>query len=105
MAKTYKCTNFANCDKALTKELIEISDAEDFSCPAGESECQKKYLQPADGFGGGGGKTPPGGIPKPLLWGAVGLVVIGTFGFFMWPSSPNQPLADSMITEFFPRLK
>jgi len=104
--KKYKCTNFANCDKALTKEVIEIEDGEDFSCPANESECQKKYLQPASG-GGGGGSTGGGGggIPKVAIIGVAAVVVIGALLYFVWPASPDPDAANAMITDFFPRLK
>lgn len=85
-AKTYRCTNFANCDKALTKDLIEIADGEEFSCPSGEPECQKKYLQLAGG-GGGGAK---GGPPKMAIVGVAAVLVLGALGYFLWPSSPTR---------------
>lgn len=102
-AKKYKCTNFANCDKALTKEIIEIEDGEDFSCPANESECQKKYLQPASG--GGGGSTGGGGVPKAAMIGIAAVVLIGVLVFLLWPAAPDPEAANAMITDFFPRLK
>lgn len=100
--KKYKCTNFANCDKALTKEVIEIEDGEEFSCPANEPECQKKFLQPA---AGGGGSTGGGGVPKAAIIGVAAVVLIGALLYFLWPASPNPDAANAMITDFFPRLK
>ena len=87
--KKYKCTNFANCDKALTKEVIEIEDGEEFSCPANEPECQKKFLQPA---AGGGGSTGGGGVPKAAIIGVAAVVLIGALLYFVWPT-PLAPLS------------
>ncbi|MDX1982855.1 MAG: hypothetical protein SFV51_21475 [Bryobacteraceae bacterium] len=101
-AKKYKCTNFANCDKALTKDLIEIEDGEDFTCPSGESECQKKYLQAA---GAGGGTGGGGGVPKAAIAALAGVLAIAALAFFLWPKSPDPDLANTMIMDFFPRLK
>ena len=99
--KAYKCTNFANCDKAFTKELIEIGEGEDFACPSGVADCQSKFLQAA----ARSEAAAAGGLPKPLLFGAAGLVAIALLAFFLWPSQPDPELANTMITDFFPRLK
>lgn len=99
--KPYKCTNFANCDKALTKELIEIGEGEDFACPSSVPDCQAKYLQPAARSEAAAATS----LPKPLLFGAAGLLVVALVAFFLWPSQPDPELANTMITDYFPRLK
>jgi hypothetical protein len=107
ITKSYKCVNFANCDKALTKELIEISDGEEFSCPAGESDCQRKYLKPTTSGGkyqvGGGGR-----VRKAVLVGVVGLLVLGSVAYLLFQGplrGPDRNLAEGMITDYFPRTK
>jgi hypothetical protein len=100
-AKKYVCTNFANCDAALSKQVIEIEDGEDPVCPA----CGKpNTLVPAGGVkSGGGNKT--GGLPKSILIAVAALILLGIIGFLLWPKPPNPELANSMIADFFPRLK
>jgi len=98
-AKKYKCTNFGNCDAALSKEVIEIEDGEEIVCPT----CKEaKSLAPAAGgppsSGGGSGSM------KWVLIGAGALVAIGLVWMLM-PSSPQPEVAGAMLIDFFPRLK
>ena len=94
-AKKYTCTNFANCDAALSKQVIEIEDGEDVVCP---SCTGAKTLVPERGGAGKGG-----GPPKGVLIGAGALVVVVVLGWMLWPDAPRDPAA--MLTDFFPRLQ
>lgn len=96
--QAYHCTNFANCDKALTKELIEIDGGEEFSCATAGPDCVKKYLQPANGVAE---------KPKwlPIAAAVAGVLVIGALAYLFWPSGPQPQVAESMIGDYFPRLK
>jgi osmotically-inducible protein OsmY len=76
----YKCTNFAECDKALGREVIEIEDGEEAICP--EPECGAK-LEPIK-------KQSVGGRSK-LLLPAVALLCL--IGLVVWLLIPNKPKA------------
>jgi hypothetical protein len=92
--KKYTCTNFANCDAALSKQAIEIEDGDEVVCP----NCNGvKTLVPAAGGGGKGG-----GPPKGVLIGAGALLLV-LVGWMLWPDAPRDPVA--MLNEFFPRLQ
>jgi hypothetical protein len=94
-SKKYTCTNFANCDAALAKQVIEIEDGEEAVCPACNSP---KSLVSASGpsrSGGARNKTP--------LIAAGALLAVVLIGWLVWPSAPRDPAA--MLTEFFPRLQ
>jgi hypothetical protein len=94
-AKKYTCTNFANCDAALSKQVIEIEDGEEVVCP---SCTETKTLVPE-----GAGKRKTGGPPKRALIAAAMLVALVVLGWILWPDAPRDPAA--MLTEFFPRLQ
>ncbi|MEX2264242.1 MAG: hypothetical protein WD696_19970 [Bryobacteraceae bacterium] len=96
-AKKYNCTNFANCDAALTKEAIEIEDGEDLVCPS----CQgaKTLVAAGDGAAGGGG-----GFPKGLAIAGGALVLVVALAWALWPSPPSPEMAAAMLNDFFPRL-
>jgi hypothetical protein len=94
--KTYKCTNYGDCDLALQKQVIEIEEGDDDICPG----CSKKSLVPTDSKGQAAGSR---GVPKVLILGVLLLVVIAA-GWMLWPAAPNPDLANSMLSEFFPKL-
>jgi hypothetical protein len=96
-AKKYRCTNFANCDAALGKEVIEIEDGEDVVCPT----CKAANTLEAEGGGGAPGKKPP----KRLLVVAAGVAGAAILAWLLWPGGPDPGLASSLLTDFFPRLK
>lgn len=98
VATRYKCTNFANCGLALSKEEIEIEQLDEFQCPSGVADCQKKCLQPVKQGGGSG-------IPKAATIAAGVLLVVGVGIYLLWPSSPDPAMAESLIHDYFPRLK
>jgi len=94
-AKKYTCTNFANCDAALSKQVIEIEEGEEVVCPS----CSGAKTLVPQGAGAGKGGGPPKGV-----WIAAGvLVVVMVLGWMLWPEAPRDPAA--MLTEFFPRLQ
>jgi hypothetical protein len=99
-AKKYKCTNFANCDAALSKEVIEIEDGEEVVCPT----CKEpKSLLPAEADSaktGTGGSSPM----KRVLIG-VGVVAVIALAWMLIPSGPRPEAASAMVLDFFPRLK
>jgi len=99
-AKKYKCTNFANCDTALSKEVIEIEDGEDVVCPTCK---QPKSLLPAEA---GSPKAAAGGS-SPLKWVLIGVgaVVVIALVWMLIPSGPKPEVASAMMLDFFPRLK
>ncbi len=98
--KKYKCTNFGNCDAALSKEVIEIEDGEDVVCPTCK---QPKSLVPAEG----GGAKSGGGSSGSMKWVAIGggVVVLVALGWMLMPTPINPDLASTMVLDFFPRLK
>jgi hypothetical protein len=96
-ATKYLCTNFANCDAALSKSVIEIEEGEEAVCPTCKGA---KTLVPA----GNGGSTGGGRSKRPLVIGAAAVLAI-LLVWVLWPSGPNPDLATSMMTDFFPRLK
>jgi hypothetical protein len=96
-ANKYTCTNFANCDAALSKEVIEIEDGEDVICPSCK---QPKSLVPVGSAG-----PAKGGKRKGLLIGGIAVVAVAMLVWMLWPSSPKPDLAASMLTDFFTRLK
>jgi len=93
--KPFKCTNYADCDLALGKETIEIEDGEEPICPG----CKRK-LEPSG----------PGVVPRPgwrkwaILAGVVVAVVVAAAWYFQ-ATSPHPAVAESMLTDFFPRLR
>jgi hypothetical protein len=96
-ARKYICTNFANCDAALSKQVIEIEEGEDPVCPTcGDA----KSLAPSEKSGSGGGS----GVPKGLLIGGA-VVLLIALGWLVWPSGPRPETAQAMLEDFFPRLK
>ena len=98
-AKKYKCTNFGNCDAALSKEVIEIEDGEDVVCTI----CKEpKSLVAATG---GPAKSGGGSSRMPLVLIGVGVVVVIALVWMLMPSSPQPEVASAMLLDFFPRLK
>jgi|SRR5690242_13770302 hypothetical protein len=93
----YNCTNFANCDAALSKEVIEIEDGEEVVCPTCK---QPKTLAPLGSSG-----PAKGGRRKGLLVGGIVVVAAVMLVWMLWPSPPRPELASSMLTDFFTRLK
>ncbi len=102
-AKKFTCTNFANCDAALSKQVIEIEDGEDVLCPS----CKGTNTLVAAGGAGGGTAAAggSGGSKKKLIIAALAVVVIALAVWVFWPSSPNRELANTMLGDFFTRLK
>ena len=95
--KKFRCTNFANCDLALSKELIEIEEGEDLVCPG----CQDaKSLSPVDAA-----STSPRGLPRTLLLVAGAVLLVAVASWVFWPASPDPAKADSMLSDYFPRLQ
>ncbi len=93
-AHRYKCTNLANCDKALNKEVIELDDADEKLCP----ECKSKLVPESE-------EIPPWKIAGKKKWlFAATLLLAGFCVYLLWPSGPNPEQADRMLTEFFPNL-
>jgi len=93
--KTYRCTNYGDCDLALSKEPVEIEDGDDVICPG----CKKNSLVAADGPKAGAKKGP--GV-KLVVVGAVVLLAVLVWVF--WPSE-NPELANTMLSDFFPNLR
>ena len=94
-SKKYRCTNFAVCDKALSKEIIEIPEGGEPDCE--NADC-RKYLVEIQESGHAKGLVRKAGTA------VAALAVLGVAGYFFWPSSPNPAAADTMLTEFFPNL-
>ena len=93
--KTYKCTNYGDCDLALSNELVEIEDGEDIVCPG----CSKTTLvEPSERAKGATGSRSKLGIA-----GIVAVLMIGLV-WVLWPSPPDPELADTLLSEFFPKL-
>jgi hypothetical protein len=93
--KTYRCTNFGDCDLALNKEMIEIQDGDDVVCPG----CSKTSLVAADEQKSGARK----GLGVKLVVIAAALVIVIVLVWVFSPSA-NPELANTMLSEFFPRL-
>jgi ssDNA-binding Zn-finger/Zn-ribbon topoisomerase 1 len=93
--KTYRCTNYGDCDLALNKEVVEIEDGEDVVCPG----CSKASLVATDGQQTGARK---GAGFKALIAGAA-VLFIAILLWALWPSQ-NPQLANTMLSEFFPKL-
>jgi hypothetical protein len=101
----YRCKN-RSCEKAKTRETIEIGDKSRFTCPSGEANCQREHLREVDAPAGGG-------IPKPVLIGGgalIGLLAIVGAVLFLLPSGePNPADAEAAVTkelqEVWPWLK
>jgi DNA-directed RNA polymerase subunit RPC12/RpoP len=93
-AQEYKCTNFAGCDKALTKEVIEIEQGQDLVCPG----CNQETLEPLKG--------PDNGrkVPLRLMAIAGAVVAVLLLVWLFWPASPNADLANKMLSDFYPQL-
>jgi osmotically-inducible protein OsmY/DNA-directed RNA polymerase subunit RPC12/RpoP len=82
MATTqYKCLNFAACNKALEREVIEIEDGEELICP----ECESKLLPVKE--------KKPSGPPKWLIPLVVLLCVAGLAIWLLIPSPKPKPSA------------
>jgi len=99
-AKNYQCQNYGSCDLALNHELIEIQDGEEWRCPAGQANCRAGLKEMGDG--------PPVEWPRWIRYGltaVAGLAVLGAGTYFLIPQEPDRPAAETMITDFFPRLK
>jgi hypothetical protein len=94
-SKKYRCTNFAACDRALSKEIIEIPEGGEPDCE--NADCRKYLVEIQEG-------ARSKGLAKKVGLAVAGLAVIGGLGFFLWPSSPNPEAADTMLTEYFPSL-
>lgn len=92
-AKTYRCTNFGDCDLALNKEAIEIEEGDDLLCPS----CSKTSLAPADAKAAG-----RKGIGLKVAAAAVVLVAVAA-AWALWPSR-NPELANTLLSEFFTKL-
>ena len=93
--KTYRCTNYGDCDLALNKEPVEIEDGDDVICPG----CSKNSLVAADAAKPGAKKG--AGVKLAFIGAAVVLLVVLVWVF--WPSE-NPQLANTMLSEFFPKL-
>src|SRR5712691_7150799 len=93
-SRKYTCTNLANCDKALSKEVIELEDGDDQVCP----ECKSKVVVATTRNG------TPNGTKKKLIFGAVGVLVVGLGTYLLWPSGPTPEQVDPMLTEYYPTL-
>jgi len=91
----YKCTNFAECDLALSKEPIEIEDGEDKLCPG----CGKE-LAAGDSTKTAGSS----GSRKRLIMAGGIAVLLALLVWVFWPVAPNPDLANSMLSDFFPKL-
>ncbi|MDR1728244.1 MAG: transporter substrate-binding domain-containing protein [Acidobacteriota bacterium] len=74
--RKYQCTNFANCNKALEKAVIEIPEGDDVICP----ECGRKLEQREKDAG-------RGSATKVLAAIVVLLLLAGLAFFFLRPSS------------------
>ena len=93
--KTYKCTNFGECDLALSNELIEIEEGEDVVCPS----CSKTSLVEPTGKG-----KAAGAAGRKLAIVGVAMVVLVGLAWLLWPSPPDPNLANSLLSDFFQRL-
>jgi hypothetical protein len=93
--KTYRCTNYGDCDLALNKEAVEIEDGDDVICPG----CSKNSLVASDAQKAGVKK----GAGMKLLAGGAAVVLILVFVWILWPKE-NPALANTMLSEFFPKL-
>ncbi len=91
----YHCTNFAACDRALGKQVVEVAEGEEPDC---ENAGCRKYLIPVKE-----GATSKGLARKVGLIAACVAVLGGTV-FFIFPSSPNPEAANAALTEYFPEL-
>lgn len=96
--KKYKCTNFAACDLALSKEIIEIEEGEEIVCPGCHGPNSLAPLDPRPRNG------PGDSIRKKALVGAAAVAALGLLTWVFWPSSPNPELANAMLSDFFPAL-
>jgi ssDNA-binding Zn-finger/Zn-ribbon topoisomerase 1 len=94
--KTYRCSNFGDCDLALSKEVIEIEDGEDVVCP----NCKKNSLVDTEAQKTGARKG--SGVKLAIAGVAVVLVIILVWA--LWPAKENPELANTMLSEFFPKL-
>jgi hypothetical protein len=92
----YLCTNFAGCNKAIEREVIEIEDGEEPLCPEKECGCKLEPIR----------KPGPMKIPK-WLFAALAVVLV-TVGLGFWlahqPAKPNPAAADKMLSDFYPQL-
>ena len=94
-AKKYHCTNFAACEKALSKEVIEIVEGGEVECEL--AECRKYLVEIKDR-----GQLP--NVAKKAGLAAAVVFVVGSLGYYLWPSSPSPEAAEAMLTEYFPNL-
>ena len=96
--KTYKCTNYAECDTALSKQPVEIEDGEDAICP----NCGKATLESQGTARGGTKKDASAG--RKLIIAAAAVLLLAVLAWAFWPHSPNPDMANAMLSDFFPRL-
>jgi hypothetical protein len=94
-SKKYHCTNFAVCDRALSKEIIEIPEGGEPDCE--HADCRKYLVEIQEG-------GPMKGIAKKVGLAVAGIAILGILAFFLWPSSPSPEKADTMLSDFFPYL-
>lgn len=87
MLKKGRCLNFGNCNKANTKEIVEINVGEDFVCP----DCQGDLVEVKVS------KPPYGLIAGGVV--AVLAIAVGAYFFLMKGDTiPTEPVTDSEIT-------
>ena len=78
-----RCTNFGNCPKADSGEILDIPAGADFECP----ECESELL--AVNTGGDG-------VPAPVKL-AAGVVLVGLIGIGSWLFWPQSSVVDPDI--------
>ena len=79
-AKKYTCTNFADCDKALGREVLEIAEGAEPDCP--HADCRKYLIEVKD-------QSPVGKWIKPAGIALSVVVVVG--GLFFWSNATKSP--------------
>jgi hypothetical protein len=102
MAKIdYRCTQYGECEKADTREIITLEPGEEPLCP--EADCGKPLTKVSGTGGSSGGSTPP----LKLIAAAVVLILIIAAAVLFWPSGRKASPAtvEDSLVDVWPWLK
>jgi hypothetical protein len=75
-----KCVNLGGCDNALSGEIIEVQEGDEFVCP--NKDCGRP-LQPL-----GTSKTTSPYV-KAISIGAAGVLIVGSLAWALWPTASH----------------
>ena len=83
MIKNGRCLNIGNCNKANTKEIIEVNIGEDFVCPECNGDLVEQKIK----------KT-----PWLIIGGGATALIIAIGAFFFFTQKAKQTIVNEIIT-------